>query len=268
MVEARQRILGPVGTPVTLSVTRGGVSQTVQVRRREVSSAPARTEALEGGVLRLRITQGFMLPFVSLSELAIRDGSGELRGVVVDLRGTRGGMGHDEGSWSTDTRPPLDRAGDLLGPLLGPETVIARLDGQPVLARQPGLDLRAPLVVLIDARTEGIAEVVAASMQFHGTPVVGQPSAGRALLWEDVPVPGYPRLRVRMPVTPVFGPGGADLRQGVRPDHVVEMDPRFLGDPEHDTQLERALEVLEGTGRSRGGGSLAAVPVAPGAAAG
>lgn len=244
-LEAEQRTGGPVGSEVTLSLTRGGVPQTVRVRRREVSRGWPRTEELGGGVIRLRIDNGLVLPFVSLEELAIRDGSGELRGVVVDLRGCRGGMGYDEGSSSTDTRPPLERSGDLLGPLLGPDAVVGLREGQPVRAGQPSMELRAPLVVLIDARTEGIAEVVAASMQFRGVPVVGQPSAGQTMLWEDLPVPGYPDLGVRMPVTPVFGPGGADLRQGVRPDHLVEMESRFVGDPEHDVQLKRTLEVLK-----------------------
>jgi hypothetical protein len=82
---------------------------------------------------------------------------------------------------------------------------------------------RGLIMVLADGDTAGAAEAIAAALRFHDRAlVVGQPTAGRAAEYSDLPLPAGKILRVA--VAELISPDGRSLfPEGVKPDLLVDM---------------------------------------------
>ena len=87
--------------------------------------------------------------------------------------------------------------------------------------REP--EFRGLLMVLADNDTSGAAEAIAAALRFYNKAlVIGQPTAGRAAEYSDLPLPNGKGLRLA--VAEMVSPEGRSLfPQGVKPDLPVEM---------------------------------------------
>jgi hypothetical protein len=84
---------------------------------------------------------------------------------------------------------------------------------------------RGLVMVLADSETAGTAEAIAAALRFHDKAlVIGQPTAGRAFEYSDLPLPNGKILRLA--VAEMISPEGRSLfTDGVKPDLPVEMSP-------------------------------------------
>jgi carboxyl-terminal processing protease len=133
-----------------------------------------------------------------------------------------------------------------------------------------------PLAVLVGEHTGGMAEAVAAALQGNGRAVVvGEPTAGKAVVTSLLPLPEGAAVRIptgtleRPDRSP--GPGQAAVARfnrlgGIQPDHAVTMDRELLTalfdwshqqespeppgpgvKPPEDRQLAKALAVLRDT---------------------
>ena len=82
---------------------------------------------------------------------------------------------------------------------------------------------RGLVMVLADGDTAGAAEAIAAALRFYDKAlVIGQPTAGRAAEYSDLPVPNGKILRLA--VAEMISPEGRSLfPEGVKPDLPVEM---------------------------------------------
>src|SRR2546423_912202 len=82
---------------------------------------------------------------------------------------------------------------------------------------------RGLLMVLTDGDTSGAAEAIAAALRFYNKAlIIGQPTAGRAAEYSDLPLPGGKILRLA--VAEMVSPDGRSLfPAGVAPDLPVEM---------------------------------------------
>src|SRR2546421_1825972 len=89
--------------------------------------------------------------------------------------------------------------------------------------REP--EFRGLLMVLADGDTSGAAEAIAAALRFYNKAlVIGQPTAGRAAEYSDLPLPNGKILRLA--VAEMISPEGRSLfADGVKPDLPVEMSP-------------------------------------------
>jgi hypothetical protein len=83
--------------------------------------------------------------------------------------------------------------------------------------------VRGMIMVLADGDTAGAAEAIAAALRFHRKAlVIGQPTAGRAAEYSDLPLPNGKVLRLA--VAEMISPDGRSLfTEGVKPDLPVEM---------------------------------------------
>jgi hypothetical protein len=79
------------------------------------------------------------------------------------------------------------------------------------------------IMVLADSDTTGAAEAIAAALRFHTKAlVIGQPTAGRAAEYSDLPLPSGKILRIA--VAEMVSPDGRSLfPEGVKPDLPVDM---------------------------------------------
>src|SRR6476469_2654444 len=82
---------------------------------------------------------------------------------------------------------------------------------------------RGLLMVLADSDTSGAAEAIAAALRFYNKAlVIGQPTAGRAAEYSDLPLPNGKTLRLA--VAEMISPEGRSLfPEGVKPDLSVEL---------------------------------------------
>jgi hypothetical protein len=84
---------------------------------------------------------------------------------------------------------------------------------------------RGLVMVLSDGDTAGAAEAIAAALRFYDKAlVIGQPTAGRAAEYSNLPLPNGKILRLA--VAEMISPEGRSLfPEGVKPDLAVEMAP-------------------------------------------
>jgi len=87
--------------------------------------------------------------------------------------------------------------------------------------REPAF--RGLIMVLADSDTSGVAEAIAAALRFYSKAlVIGQPTAGRAAEYSDLPLPSGKGLRLA--VAEMISPDGRSLfPEGLKPDLPVEM---------------------------------------------
>lgn len=187
-VTATALLEGPEDSAVALRVARGRRAFEVVLRR---STVPPRSVLAErrDGILWLRLEGFSSATDRQLAEAlqAARDAPG-LRGVVLDLRGNRGGL--------------LAQAAAVAGAFLagGPVAHTAGRHpdaGRSYAASGPDLSGGLPLVVLIDGRSASAAEIVAAALGDRGrAAVVGSVSQGKGLIQAVVPLPNGGELLV------------------------------------------------------------------------
>jgi carboxyl-terminal processing protease len=250
--------------PVRLAVLRPG-----EARAREVTlvAVPVRPDA-SNGVERLpRRIEWLRPPAVQagLSETlaaARADWSADARtGVVLDLRG----IGGDSQEESARLAVQFGASGPpRIEPLCGPPA------GDPVGAPGPVIRETGPRIVLVDARTRGAAEMLAAALS--GTPdtlVLGEPTAGDPLvrgrvklrddlyLWvalNDLRTADGRTYGVGRPLIPDL-PGGAGVPEPLPPEESLETDRRgelelervnreLFDRVKDDPALSRAVDIL------------------------
>ena len=181
---------GPAETEVALRLQRGNRRLEAVLLRSLVPPESVQAERRDGA-LWLRV-----LAFSSATDSQLAEALASAfgtrapppAGVVLDLRGNRGGL--------------LGQAVTVASAFL-PGGVVARTGGRhPSSIRTyqaPGPDLAegAPLVVLVDGRTASAAEIVAAALGDRGRAVVvGSASMGKGLIQAVVPLPNGGELLV------------------------------------------------------------------------
>ncbi len=181
---------GPAETQVTLRLQRGNRRFEAVLHRSLVPPDSVHAERRDG-ILWLKVLAFSTATDSRLSEAllaAFATRAPPPAGVVLDLRGNRGGL--------------LGQAVSVAGAFL-PGGVVARTSGRhPDSIRTyqaPGPDLAegAPLVVLVDGRTASAAEIVAAALADRGRGVVvGSASMGKGLIQAVVPLPNGGELLV------------------------------------------------------------------------
>jgi hypothetical protein len=182
----------------------------------------AKTNVLEGGFAYVRVGR------VSdgLAD-ALRDacqglsGTNKLNGLVLDLRYTGG-----------DNYAAAAAAADLF---VKKEQPLLNWGEGMVKSKAKDQALASPLAVLVNSQTTGAAEALTAVLRQAGAGLVlGNPTAGQAMLTQDFPLQNGQRLRIG--TTPVqLGDGTAISAQGVQPDISVAVNAQneraFYADP-------------------------------------
>ena len=193
LVGAAALLEGPAGTEVVLRLQRGGRRFTARLLRSLLPPDTVHAERRDD-ILWIRLdnfssaTDRHVLE--ALAEGFPPEGARALRprGVVLDLRGNRGGL--------------LGQAVAVAGAFL-PGGVVAQTAGRhPDSARVYRASLGdrtggAPVVVMVDGRTASAAEIVAAALADQGRAVViGSATTGKGLVQLVLPLPNGGELLV------------------------------------------------------------------------
>ena len=196
--KAVEKMRGPVGSEIVITVVREGVAEPFDVRivRATIKLTAVRAR-LEGKTVVLRVTTFNDQTYPNLESglrKAIDEAGGlqEINGVVLDLRNNPGGL-LTQAIRVSDAF--LDR-GDLI-------------EGK-------------PMVVLINGGSASASEIVAGALQDHRRAVVmGTKSFGKGSVQSVIPLRG--QAAMRLTTSRYYTPSGRSIQAlGVAPDIIVE----------------------------------------------
>lgn len=215
--DAVDKMRGPVGSKITLTLKRSGIDTPVVVTlTREIIQIQAvksrlfTSSAGDVGYVRL----------ASFSEQADADirkavadlqkqSGGHIHGYILDMRGNPGGL--------------LDQAVAVGDDFLNSGEIVSTHGRHPqddqVWYAQPGdITNGAPIVILTNEGTASAAEIVSAALQQNRRALVlGMPTFGKGSVQTIVPIPGNGALRLTTAL--YYTPSGKSIQDyGVTPD--------------------------------------------------
>lgn len=217
MNEAVDSMRGKPGSPITLTIVRGGGKPfDVELKRAIIKVKSVRNQMLEPGFGYLRITQ-FQVntgeeTVKALSSLR-KENNGKLKGVVLDLRNNPGGV--------------LQSAVEVADAFLTKGLIVY------TKGRIPNSELRfsadpsdpsdsVPLVVLINGGSASAAEIVAGALQDQKRAILmGTDSFGKGSVQTVLPLNNDRALKLTTAL--YYTPNGRSIQaQGITPDIEVE----------------------------------------------
>ncbi len=236
LTEAVNHLRGVPGTKVTVFVHRDGPdgwtgSRPFDLVRETIRVASVEKKLLDGGVGYVRLKQ-FQANTASDLEAALtemkKQAGGELRGLVMDLRGNPGGL--------------LDQATKVADKFLSEGPIVATVGSsegrEERKAQADGTEPNYPIALLINGSSASASEIVAGAMKNHDRAVlIGETSFGKGsvqLLFPELPDKAALKLTIAQYLTE---PGDVSIQGvGVTPD--VELDPMTVDDKEMDLTVD------------------------------
>jgi carboxyl-terminal processing protease len=238
LIEAVGKLRGPLGTEVTLTVTRGDDrSFEITVPREMVKIKSVKSRLIDGNIGYVRIVQFQQRTAADLDEhlrKLIEDEN--ITSLIIDLRNNPGGL--------------LNSAVDVTGKFLPEDRLVVYIkdrEGRRTEYRTEGVGLayEMPIVVLVNKGTAAGSEIVAGALRDHNRAIIlGSSTFGRASIQSIVPLSNGAGLRLT--TSRYYTPKGNSIQsKGIAPDILVELpQPEGIGDLESDTQLQQAVEIL------------------------
>ncbi len=229
--EAVNHLRGVPGTKVTVWIHREGAegwagTKPFELTREVIHVASVDHKLLEGGIGYVRLKQ-FQANTTTDLEAALADmkKSGELKGLVLDLRGNPGGL--------------LDQAAKVVDTFVNDGPIVATV-GNPSEGREEkvahadGTEPNYPLAVLVNGSSASASEIVTGSLKNHERAVIiGDTTFGKGsvqLVFTDLPDKAALKLTIAQYLTE---PGDVSIQGvGVTPD--IELDPMTADSLEMD----------------------------------
>ncbi len=217
---------GEEGTSVTITIVRKGRMKPfdVTLKRAPVNIKSVTSKIIRPGFAYVKITQ-FTDGVSHKIRLALRDaedGNGNLKGVVLDLRGNPGGLMYE-----------AVKAADLFikkGSILitkGRDSKILDIFS----AHSTGTFSNLAIVVLINGSSASASEILAGALQDSGVAfIVGTKSFGKGSVQTIIPLRnGY---GIKLTTALYYTPKGVSIQaKGIVPD--VEIDPLSVNNKNH-----------------------------------
>jgi carboxyl-terminal processing protease len=233
--DAVKRMRGKPQTEVKLTVLRKGETQPLEfvVKRDVIRVKSVKARMLEPGYGLVRITQfqehtGENL-VAALNDLNKQAG-GDLKGLVLDLRGNPGGLLNSAVAVSAAFLPKNalvvytdGRTEDAKMRLTATkENYVRGAFKEDYLSKVPALAKTVPMVVLVNGGSASASEIVAGALQDHGrATVVGVQTFGKGSVQTILPLPN--NQAVKLTTARYYTPGGRSIQaKGIAADIVVE----------------------------------------------
>jgi len=232
----RQRVIGPAGTTVVLTVAREGEPEPLDfsITREKIVIKSATGELLENDIGYVQITT-----FGDNTTPELRAALEELmaqnpKGLVIDLRNNGGGY--------------LQTSVEVASEFIGNGVILYEQYGNgertTYQALKDGQATKIPLVVLINKGTASASEIVAGAIQdTERGKLVGVTSFGKGSVQNWVPL-SNDQGAVRVTIAKWLTPNERTISgEGLQPDVEVEITDKDQ-QADLDPQLDKAIEVL------------------------
>ncbi len=234
ITEAVEKIRGPVGEDVTLTVVRDFERREFTITREDISIPSVEYEVIDGNIGYIKVSR-FGEDTVGLVRKALNDFTTlPVDGIVLDMRNNPGGLLTASVELSDLWLP----AGSV---------VLEQRSGNEVdrtfESRNGAIVNDIPTVVLINGGSASASEIVAGALQDNGVAtVIGETSFGKGSVQQLNELRSGGTLKVT--VARWYTPNGLNIdKEGIKPDKVVERtEEDFLED--RDPQLEAAQEFF------------------------
>ncbi len=234
---AVERMRGPTGSTVRLTVAREGEAEPLQfeLERSEVHVRTVSAARLPGSVGYMHITHFNDETPRDVSDLLAKlQDVGPLRGLVLDLRGNPGGV--------------LDSAVSVADDFLD-DGLIVRAEGRAAGARfemrasDGDLLGNAPIVVLVDRGSASGSEIVAGALRDHRrATLMGERTFGKGSVQTVIPLSGGSALKLT--TSRYFTPSGASIHErGLDPDVHLAFGPLPAGAPQPEPAADPAVRA-------------------------
>ena len=232
--EAVTYIRGEEGTTVDLTIYREGEPDYLHftVERRKVESPTVESE-MKGDVGYIRIT-GFEEVTVHQFEDAYKTLEKEgMKGLIIDVRSNPGGL--------------LTTVLDICRMILPKGLIVYTEDkyGQKQEYTCDGKnEIDIPLAVLINGNSASASEILAGAVQDYGIgTIVGTTTYGKGVVQNIFGLSDG--SAVKLTISTYYTPNGNNIHGiGIVPDVEVELDADKYYDEKIDTQIEKALEIV------------------------
>ncbi len=234
--EARQRVLGPAGTTVVLTIQRNGVSEPLEftIVRAKITVPSVTGEMLDNGIAYIDLNT-----FGDNTTNELRAKLDELlaenpKGIILDLRFNPGGYLHTSievmSEFISEGVVVIEQYGD------------GSRDTFNALGNGKATDL--PMVVLINEGSASAAEIVAGTLQDYGrAKLVGMQSFGKGSVQIFSPLSNN-QGAARVTVAKWLTPKERTIQGiGLEPDVYVEFTQADF-DAGRDPQLDTAIQTL------------------------
>jgi carboxyl-terminal processing protease len=232
----RQRVIGPEGSTVVLTILREGVEEPFDV---EIVRASIVVPTVEGEMLEENIAYVHLYTFGDDTAEDMREIIRDLLdqepdGMILDLRNNGGGY--------------LTTAIDVVSEFIGDGVVMIEEFGdgseQVYEAHSGGLATDIALVVLINEGSASASEIVAGAVQDRDRGLlVGMTSFGKGSVQSYTPLVNN-QGAVRITIARWLTPNGRQISGiGLEPDYIVEFSEDDIA-AGLDVQLEKAIELL------------------------
>lgn len=214
LVEAVQRMRGPKGTPVAITVERKQAAEplTFTLIRDIIKIRSVRSRLLDDRIGYVRISQFQEATPEDLDQELVMLREKGMQGLILDLRNNPGGL--------------LSAAVGVADQFLESGTLVVSIkgrDGREDEYRTRLSDPHAyPMIVLVNHGSASASEIVAAAMQdWHKAVIVGKTTFGKGSVQTILPLSDGSGLRLT--TARYYTPSGTSIHDvGVHPDIVVE----------------------------------------------
>ncbi|MDF2692036.1 MAG: Carboxyl-terminal protease, partial [Labilithrix sp.] len=238
--EAVQHLRGAPGTKVTVWLRRDGPDGWQQAKPFELTREVIKVQSVESkslgdGIGYVRIKQFQANTSKDLDEaLQKLKGNGELKGLVLDLRGNPGGL--------------LEQAARVADKFLVNGPIVATVgnpgageDREEKVAHPDGTEPNYPIALLINGSSASASEIVAGALKNHDRAIIiGETSFGKGsvqLVFTELPDRAALKLTIAQYLTE---PGDISIQgTGVTPD--VELDPMTADNQEMDLTVDTGM---------------------------
>lgn len=234
--EARQKVLGPAGSTVKLTVARKGEEEPLEfvITRAKITIPSVTGKMLENDIAYIDINQFGDKTTSELSAVLDELIAQNPKGIIIDLRNNGGGY----------LQTSIEVASEFIdkGVILYEQYGDGSRDTFNALGNGRATNL--PIVVLINEGSASASEILAGALQDYGrAKLVGVLSYGKGSVQQWIPLSddnGAARVTVAKWLTPKER---AIDGVGLTPDFVVELTEDDAAN-NRDPQLDKAIEVL------------------------
>lgn len=238
---ARQKVLGPAGSVVTLTIVREGVELPfdVKITRAKITIASVESKMLDGNIAYIKLntfgettTQELK---TQLTDLLAKNP----KGLILDLRNNGGGY--------------LQTAVEVASQFVPKGVIVSEKYGDGKSDKYDaipgGMATDIPMVVLVNEGTASASEIVSGAIQDYGRgKLVGVTTYGKGSVQIWTPL-SNDQGAVRITIAKWFTPKDRTIdKQGLKPDVDVTMtkeDFQAKRDPQLDAAVKALLEMIK-----------------------
>lgn len=232
---AVQKIRGPKGTSVKLTISHGGTAEPteIDVARDKITVKSVKYKMLDNGIGYVELSQ-FGDDTVAEFDKAVREMLAQnAKGLILDLRNNPGGL--------------LDDSIKIGSEFVEQKVIVKERDADGSV-----LDLKSegparlkdlPVVVLVNEGSASASEILAGALRDHRqVPLIGTKTFGKGSVQDLENLPQETSLRIT--VAHWLTPNGSEIdEKGLEPDIKVELSDEDY-DNDRDPQLDKAKEII------------------------